>query len=64
MDATTSWLFAKYKFVMPAYRQGMDDFVALCFLWFLMMGVLIVVLSNEAPERAPVAREPYPDDFL
>ena len=42
----------------------MDDFVALCFLWFLMMGVLIVVLSNEAPERAPVAREPYPDDFL
>lgn len=42
----------------------MDDFVALCFLWFLMMGVLIVVLSSETPEKAATAREPYPDDFL
>lgn len=54
----------EYKFFVIKSGTGMDDFVALCFLWFLMMGVLIVVLSNEAPERAPVAREPYPDDFL
>tara|TARA_B110000444_G_scaffold236679_1_gene248752 strand:- start:81 stop:254 length:174 start_codon:yes stop_codon:yes gene_type:complete len=57
-------LIEQYKFIIPVYKHGMDDFVALCFLWFLMMGVLIVVLSNEGPERAPVAREPYPDDFL
>ena len=57
-------MIEQYKFIIPVYKHGMDDFVALCFLWFLMMGVLIVVLSNEGPERAPVAREPYPDDFL
>ena len=33
----------------------MDDFVALCFFWFLIMGVLIVVLSNDAPEQATAA---------